>query len=90
MTQLLAASLTFVSEVMHLASVQHITVSPNTVDCHNADGWPLQVFPKKLRKIPRHVIHNFEDLVINNESAWKLAFARSGHDRVVQAINDFS
>lgn len=96
-TQVLVASLTSIDEVMQLAGVQHITISPpllNELATQPAATWQRPVgslFTKKFAPANKDV-----DLasIINSESAWKLAFTRSSfgtsHRKIVQAINYFS
>ncbi|OAR02854.1 hypothetical protein LLEC1_05811 [Akanthomyces lecanii] len=97
-TQVLAASLTSVDEVMRLAGVQHITISPpllKELATTSADGWASSApsaFDKSHRVSP-HEKDDFKD-IIDDESGWRLAFARSrfgaNHGKLIQAINYFS
>ncbi len=97
-TQVLAASLTSVAEVMQLAGVQHITISPpllRELATTPADSWntsAASVFSSSTGDSSR-TKDNFRD-IINDEGAWRLAFARSGfgtsHAKIIQAINYFS
>ncbi|KAK8064442.1 transaldolase [Apiospora phragmitis] len=86
-TQVLPASLTSIQEVMMLAGAHHITVSP-----------PLL---KKLAETPANpwratrARSSFADYsaIVDDESAWRLAFTRSANGqsegKIIQAINIF-
>ncbi|KAJ4164209.1 hypothetical protein LMH87_005893 [Akanthomyces muscarius] len=100
-TRILAASLTSIDDVMRLAGVQHITVSPSLLRelaTTPADGWKSSapsVFTNsgKVSLNKRYTRDDFND-ILRNESGWRLAFARSGfgssHGKIIQAINYFS
>lgn len=97
-TQVLVASLTSVAEVMKLAGVQHITISPQLLQelaSTSADSWQRSnssLFEENAAAVP-YERDDFKD-IIHDESAWRLAFARSGfgtsHGKLIQAINYFS
>lgn len=94
-TQVFAASLTSVEEIMQLSGVQHITISPpllKQLAKRDATSWqgsqPGAFFSQvSLKQVDYSHI-------LQDESAWKLAFTRSGfgtsHGKIVQAINYFS
>ncbi|KAF5025851.1 hypothetical protein F66182_2073 [Fusarium sp. NRRL 66182] len=97
-TQVLAASLTSVDEVMQLAMIQHITISPNLLnELASAD---LSAWKGKLGEYfaqgPANKSWETRDYnaLVKDESAWKLAFTRSGfgtsEGKIIQAINYFS
>lgn len=82
---------------MQLAGVQHITISApllqqlseTTVDTWNSNN--VSIFESNGNKI--YAETDFQDIV-EDESAWRLAFAKSGfgasHGKIIQAINYFS
>lgn len=96
-TQVLAASLTSVDEIMQLSGLQHITISPPLLKGlaeQDAAAWHGPVgtlFTKELASSSREVDYS---PIVKLESAWKLAFTRSGfgtsHGKIVQAINYFA
>ncbi|KAJ6786809.1 hypothetical protein PWT90_03860 [Aphanocladium album] len=97
-TQVLVASLTSIDEVMQLAGVQHITISPSLLEqlaatsttSWQCSGTNILDNSSGLKSYSRD---DFKD-IIHDESAWRLAFARSGfgtsHGKIIQAINYFS
>lgn len=97
-TQVLAASLTSVDEVMQLAGIQHVTVSASLLtqmaardvsDWNGNLGGYFAEGPNERSWEKR----DYESLA-KDESAWKLAFTRHGfgtsEGKIVQAINYFS
>lgn len=97
-TQVLAASLTSVDEVMRLAGIQHVTVSATLLqqladrDASLLDGTLgeyLAQGPDQKSWETRDYAALFEDY-----GAWRLAFTRHGfgtsEGKIVQAINYFS
>ena len=97
-TQVLAASLTSVDDVMRLAGIQHITISPNLLRQLSTDD--LSTWDGKLGDYfaqgPTHKSWESQDYakLVKDESAWKLAFTRSGfgaaEGKIIQAINYFA
>ncbi|KAH8906408.1 aldolase [Coniochaeta sp. PMI_546] len=89
-TKVLAASLTSIEEVMQLAGVHHITISPPLLAelaATAADGWKDQnTFGREPNYTPQAVPFD--------ESAWRMAFTRSkagkNEGKIVQAINIFA
>lgn len=90
-TKVLAASLTSTEEVMQLAGVHHITISPpllaELAATTTAEGWKApDLFGRKLTHASR--------AVPLDESAWRMAFTRSkagkNEGKIVQAINIFA
>lgn len=72
-TKVLAASLTSIEEVMQLAGVHHITISPPLLAelaATTADGW------KNQGVLGRELNHASEAIPLD-ESAWRMAFTRS-------------
>ncbi|KAJ3491894.1 hypothetical protein NLG97_g5506 [Lecanicillium saksenae] len=97
-TQVLVASLTSTDEVMQLAGVQHITISPPLLEELAAtalDSWQSRsaIIFENRSGLKSYSRDDFKD-IIHDESAWRLAFARSGfgtsHAKIIQAINYFS
>ncbi|KAJ4009308.1 hypothetical protein NW752_009608 [Fusarium irregulare] len=97
-TQVLAASLTSVDEVMQLAGIQHITISPNLLN--GLATTELSTWNGKLGDYFAQGPDNkswetrdYNDLV-RDESKWRMAFTRSGfgtsEGKIIQAINYFS
>lgn len=96
-TQVLAASLTSIDEIMQLSGVHHITISPPLLKGlaeQDAAAWQGPVgtlFTKELASSSKEIDYT---PIIKSESAWKLAFTRSGfgtsHGKIVQAINYFA
>ncbi|KFA72789.1 hypothetical protein S40288_06380 [Stachybotrys chartarum IBT 40288] len=97
-TQVLAASLTSVEQVMQLAGIQHITVAPKLLQ---------ELSERDASSLPGEVGAYFAEgpdakswetrdyaALVRDESKWRLAFARSGfgasEGKIVQAINYFS
>lgn len=93
-TQVLPASLTSIDEVLVLAGVDHITVSPpllaqlSETRCEDYKG-DIGSILKTTGNPPD------EDYagILQDESAWRLAFTRSGRGtsegKIIQAINIF-
>ncbi|KAI9149113.1 Transaldolase [Paramyrothecium foliicola] len=97
-TLVLAASLTSVDEVMQLAGIQHITISPGLLqELANRDATTLS---GKLGEYFGNGPDNsswkteYYGELVQNESQWRLAFTRSGfgtsEGKIVQAIDYFS
>ncbi|KND91694.1 Transaldolase, partial [Tolypocladium ophioglossoides CBS 100239] len=97
-TRVLAASLTSVDDVMQLAGIQHITISPgllhelSTTDASSWNGKLGEYFaqgPTKRSWETRDYVG-----LMNDEGAWRLAFTRSGfgtsEGKIIQAINYFA
>ncbi|KAG5913340.1 hypothetical protein E4U42_001272 [Claviceps africana] len=102
-TQVLAASLTSLDEVMHLAGIQHITISPRLLDelaATDAAAWTGNL-GEYFAQGPddgswdagRRTAEDAAALA-HDESAWRLAFTRSGFGaseaKIIQAINYFA
>ncbi|KAM5350627.1 hypothetical protein ACJ41O_007132 [Fusarium nematophilum] len=97
-TQVLAASLTSVEEVMQLAGIQHVTISPtllrglSSTDLSTWNGTLGEYFAQG----PAQKSWETRDYsaLVKDESAWRLAFTRSGfgasEGKIIQAINYFS
>ena len=94
----MAASLTSVDEVMQLAGIQHITVSPNLLN--ELASTELSAWNGKLGEYfaqgPNSKSWETRDYhaLVKDESAWRIAFTRSGfgtsEGKIIQAINYFS
>ncbi|KPM44578.1 hypothetical protein AK830_g1888 [Neonectria ditissima] len=96
-TQVLAASLTSVDEVMQLAGIQHVTVSPpllRALSARDLSAWDGEL-GGYFAKGPAARSWETRDYaaLVRDEGAWKLAFARSGfgasEGKTVSAINYF-
>ncbi|KAL7939277.1 hypothetical protein V8C35DRAFT_286211 [Trichoderma chlorosporum] len=97
-TRVLAASLTSVEEVLQLAGVNHITISPILLHALSRRG--VSSATKKLGQYfaDEPAAKSLESKrytdILRDESAWKLAFTRSGFGtsagKIIQAINYFS
>ncbi|KAL3589479.1 hypothetical protein FPOAC2_11647 [Fusarium poae] len=97
-TQVLAASLTSVDEVMQLSGIQHITISPNLLNglaSSNMSGWDGKLGDYFARG-PDNKSWETRDYnaLVKNESKWRMAFTRSGfgtsEGKIIQAINYFA
>lgn len=97
-TQVLAASLTSVDEVMQLAGVQHITIAPKLLgelSARSASSWgaPLGAYFAQ-RPLDDWCETTDCQTILGDESSWRLAFTRSGfgasEGKMIQAINYFS
>ncbi|RGP73858.1 hypothetical protein FSPOR_1552 [Fusarium sporotrichioides] len=97
-TQVLAASLTSVDEVMQLAGIQHITISPNLLNglaSSNLSEWDGKLGDYFVQG-PANKSWEARDYssLIKNESKWRMAFTRSGfgtsEGKIIQAINYFA
>ena len=98
-TRVLPASLTSAEEVMQLAGVHHITVSPPLLAelaATPAEGWKSSdVVGQTLRAtpIPPASAGDLYDSIVRDEAAWRLAFTRSSNGgsegKIIQAINIF-
>jgi transaldolase len=99
-TKVLAASLTTVEEVMQLAGVHHITVSPpllTELAATQADGWHgRDLVGRVLSKAEAAHADMLAGVqaVLRDESAWRMAFTRSkageNERKIIQAINIFA
>ena len=97
-TQVLAASLTSVDEVMQLAGIQHITISPNLLN--GLASTELSAWNGKLGDYFAQGPDNKSwetgdyNALVRDESKWRMAFTRSGfgtsEGKIIQAINYFS
>lgn len=93
-TKVLPASLTTIDEVLALAGVDHITISPpllaqlSITNCEDYGGEIGSV----MRATDDDVQEDFAPILLD-ESAWRLAFTRSGRGtsegKIIQAINIF-
>ncbi|OBS18789.1 hypothetical protein FPOA_10517 [Fusarium poae] len=97
-TQVLAASLTSVDEVMQLSGIQHITISPNLLNglaSSNMSGWDGKL-GDYFAQGPDNKSWETRDYnaLVKNESKWRMAFTRSGfgtsEGKIIQAINYFA
>ena len=97
-TQVLAASLTSVDEVMRLAGIQHVTVAPGLLRqlaTLQESSWEGEEVGAYFAQGPSH--RSWEardyDALVGEEAMWRLAFARSGfgasEGKIVQAVNYF-
>lgn len=97
-TRVLAASLTSVEEVLQLAGVHHVTISPvllkelSRLDATTANSNLGEYFGIAL---PTESLDPTKySTILENESSWRLAFTRSGfgtsEGKIIQAINYFS
>jgi len=89
-TKVLAASLTSIDEIMQLAGVHHITISPPLLA-------ELAATPAEVWKDPNlfgRTLNYASQAVPLDESSWRMAFTRSkaGKDegKIIQAINIFA
>ncbi|OAQ63611.1 transaldolase [Pochonia chlamydosporia 170] len=95
-TEIMAASFTSVQDVMDLAGTRHIIVSQRLLyelRSINADAWygQLGAYFARAPAGDHWETRDWRPLMVSKESAWKLAFARSGFGRneakTIQAIN---
>ncbi|KAI0893598.1 putative transaldolase [Annulohypoxylon nitens] len=93
-TQVLPASLTSIQEVMKLAGVHHITVAPHLLSelaKTPANSWEGDV--GSVLKAGKEEVFGDYGGIVENESAWRLAFTRSqegkSEGKIIQAINIF-
>ncbi|KAM0466730.1 hypothetical protein ACHAPV_000236 [Trichoderma viride] len=97
-TRVLAASLTSVEEVLQLAGVHHVTISPallnelSRLDATAAKSDLGEYFA--VTQPPENLDPTKYSTILENESSWRLAFTRSGfgtsEGKIIQAINYFS
>ncbi|KAH7251547.1 hypothetical protein BKA59DRAFT_394120 [Fusarium tricinctum] len=97
-TQVLAASLTSTDEVMQLAGIQHVTISPNLLN--GLASTDLSAWNGKLGDYFAQGPTNKSSetkgyhTLVKDESAWRIAFTRSGfgssEGKIIQAINYFA
>ncbi|KAH6609074.1 transaldolase [Trichoderma cornu-damae] len=97
-TRVLAASLTSVEEVLQLAGVNHVTISPILLRTlsrleDSTTGKELGQYFADESAIESLDPKKYAD-ILQHESSWKLAFTRSGfgtsEGKIIQAINYFS
>lgn len=95
-TQVLAASLTSVAEVMQLAGIQHVTVSPpllRGLAAESASTWTEKVGGYFAAGPDERWTKDIQ-AALKDESEWRIAFTRSGNGKyekkLIQAINIFS
>jgi transaldolase len=95
-TQVLAASLTSVEDVMRLAGIPHITISPvllRELTDTDASSWKGVIGNMSPRVGESSKGTDLPDLV-KDESRWRLGFTRSGFGRnegkLISAINYFA
>ncbi|KAK8133152.1 Transaldolase [Apiospora kogelbergensis] len=92
-TQVLPASLTSIQEVMMLAGAHHITVSPPLLK--KLSETPANPWEGDTGSVFQGAEGSFADYsaIVNDESAWRLAFTRSANGqsegKIIQAINIF-
>jgi transaldolase len=94
-TQVLPASLTSIQEVMMLAGVHHITVSPPLlVKLAETPANPWEGDTGSVFKGKGEQTFNDYSKILEDEGAWRLAFTRSqggkSEGKNIQAINIFS
>jgi hypothetical protein len=87
-----------VDEVMQLAGIQHVTISPNLLnglaaaDLSTWNGKLGEYFAQGLAK-KSWEMKDYNALV-RDESSWRMAFTRSGfgtsEGKIIQAINYFA
>lgn len=96
-TRVLPASLTSVDEVMMLAGVDHITISPvllAELDATHAAGYKGEI-GSVLNAAGKAEVASRKryEPILHDEGAWRLAFSRSergkSEGKIVQAINIF-
>lgn len=94
---MLAASLTSVEEVMQLAGIHHITVSPPLLQGladRSASSWEAEVGAYFAAGPDDEWTGKGFEGCLRDESEWRLAFTRSGkgiyEEKLIQAINIFS
>ncbi|KAL0929659.1 Transaldolase 2 [Colletotrichum truncatum] len=95
-TQVMAASLTSVAEVVRLAGIQHVTVSPHLLQglaTQPASTWPEEIGGYFAAGPDKAWDADF-GAALQDESEWRIAFTRSGNgkfeEKLIQAINIFS
>jgi hypothetical protein len=100
-TQVLAASLTSIEQVMQLAGIRHITISPPllaTLAASPAADWPGAASIGDVIKNVAAAAAAPErqaqlEALVNDESGWRMAFTRAGagaaETKLVQALNIF-
>ncbi|KAF9869669.1 transaldolase [Colletotrichum karsti] len=94
-TQVLAASLTSVAEVVQLAGIQHVTVSPpllRGLAAQPALSWTEKIGAYFAAGPDKKWTTDF-GAALKDESEWRIAFTRSGNgkyeEKLIQAINIF-
>jgi transaldolase len=95
-TQVLPASLTSIDEVLVLAGVDHITISPPLLTQLSNTPWHCDDYKSEIGSILATTegdVHEDFAAILQDESAWRLAFTRCGRGtsegKIVQAINIF-
>lgn len=93
-TQVLPASLTSIDEVLVLAGVDHITVSPPLLA--QLSNTRFEDYKGEIGSVLRATEDDVKEdfaAILQDESAWRLAFTRSGRGmsegKIIQAINIF-
>ncbi|KAK2600402.1 hypothetical protein N8I77_009938 [Diaporthe amygdali] len=93
-TRVLPASLTSIDEVLMLAGVDHITVSPPLLA--QLSDTPLDGYEGDIGSVCKTAGNPADEdyaAILEDESAWRLAFTRSGRGtsegKIIQAINIF-
>lgn len=96
-TQVLPASLTSIDEVLMLAGVDHITVSPPLLA--ELAATPAESYQGDIGSVLKMAASDqvppakTYESILDNESAWRLAFTRSekgkSEGKIIQAINIF-
>ncbi|KAK7961656.1 uncharacterized protein PG986_002481 [Apiospora aurea] len=94
-TQVLPASLTSIQEVMMLAGAHHITVSPPLLKkLSETPANPWEDDTGSVFKAASDSAFADYGAILDDESAWRLAFTRSAggqsEGKIIQAINIFS
>lgn len=92
--QVLPASLTSIDEVLVLGGVDHITVSPPLLA--QLSETPFEGYKGDIGsvcKAAQNTANEDYTAILQDESAWRLAFTRSGkgtsEGKIIQAINIF-
>ncbi|KAI6082276.1 putative transaldolase [Hypoxylon rubiginosum] len=93
-TQVLPASLTSIQEVMNLAGVHHITVAPHLLTkLAETPANPWEGDTGSVFKGDKEEELGDYSKILEDESAWRLAFTRSqdgkAEGKIIQAINIF-
>ncbi|KAI3394898.1 hypothetical protein diail_2133 [Diaporthe ilicicola] len=93
-TQVLPASLTSIDEVLVLGGVDHITVSPPLLT--QLSETPFEDYKGEIGSVLKEAQSTANEdytAILQDESAWRLAFTRSGRGtsegKIIQAINIF-
>lgn len=93
-TRVLPASLTSINEVLVLAGIDHITISPPLLA--QLSNTPYEGYEGDIGSVLKAAENTVDEdytAILQDESAWRLAFTRSGkgtsEGKIIQAINIF-